>query len=314
VLSACSGEQEQGAAEGEDTGAGAPEQAQITVGVLPIVDVAPVQIAIDEGLFAAEGLTVTTEVLQGGAAAVPALVSGDLDVAFGAWPSMLQATTQGIALRAIADGVRAAPGFALIMATDPALEGNPAGLEGRAVAVNTLDNLGELAVRSSVRQGGGDDAAVAPIEVPFPQMIQTLERGDVDAIWATEPFATVAQNTLPDVVTVTDSYTGPMDGFPVAGYQVTADFAESNPNTVAAFQRAITAASQRASEEPDLLRATVLASTEIEESVVDQISYPQYVGTPLDPATLQRVADYAVQFGILSQPLDAADLVVAPPS
>ncbi len=85
---------------------GAPEKSDLTVGTLPIVDVAAVHIAIDQGLFEEEGLNVTTEVMQGGAAAIPALVAGDLDIAFGAWPSFLNANQQGLELRAIGDGVR----------------------------------------------------------------------------------------------------------------------------------------------------------------------------------------------------------------
>ena len=41
------------------------------------------------------------EVTQGGAAAIPALVGGDLDIAYGAWPSFLIANAQGLELRAV---------------------------------------------------------------------------------------------------------------------------------------------------------------------------------------------------------------------
>ena len=222
--------------------AAAPEKAALTVGILPIVDVATVQTAISQGLFEAEGLTVKTEVMQGGAAAIPALVGGDLDVAFGAWPSFLAANQQGIPLRAIADGVAAKPGFTQILAMPgSSLEGNPAGLAGKKVAVNTLNNLGELAVRSTLKEAGGDPASVQLVEIPFPDMGAALEKGDVDAIWAVEPGVTNAKKNLKAVV-VADSYVGPLDAFPVAGYQVTEAFAKANPNTVAAFQRAIIAA------------------------------------------------------------------------
>ena len=208
---------------------GAPEQAEITVGTLPIVDVAPIHIAIDEGLFAAEGLTVTVEVTQGGAAAMPALVGGDLDIAYGAWPSFLIANAQGLELRAVADGTAARPGFTELLAMPGSeLEGNPAGLAGTRIAVNTLGNLGELAVRSALVEAGLEPDAAELVEIPFPDMGAALERGDVDVIWASEPVATLARETL-GAVLVIDSYVGTMEGFPVAGYQASAEFVEANP-------------------------------------------------------------------------------------
>ena len=326
LLAACGGGEEaspgtsEGAAdtssEAADSGAseeaadagGAPEVAEITVGTLPIVDVAPIQVAQDEGLFEAEGLTVATEVMQGGAAAIPALVSGDLDIAFGAWPSFFQANAEGLDLKAVAAGVGATEGFTLIQALpDSDLEGAPADLAGRTVAVNTLNNLGELAVRSAVQDAGGDPQAVELVEIPFPDMVAALERGDVDAIWGVEPTATTARNQL-DAVTVVDSYVGAMEGFPVAGFQSTAQFTDANPNTVAAFQRAITAASEMIAEDEQVARDAIQSYTELPEEVIAEVTLPEFV-SELSTEDLQRVADYMNEFGILDQQVDAATMV-----
>jgi NitT/TauT family transport system substrate-binding protein len=291
--------------------AGPPEKAALTVGILPIVDVAPVQTAISKGMFEAEGLTVTTEVMQGGAAAIPALVAGDLDVAFGAWPSFLAANQQGIPLRAIADGVAAKPGFTQILAMPGSpLEGNPAGLAGKKVAVNTLNNLGELAVRSTVKEAGQDPASVQLVEIPFPDMGAALERGDVDAIWAVEPGVTNAKKNLKAVV-VADSYVGPLDGFPVAGFQVTKEFADANPNTVAAFQRAIIAAAE-ATQDDATARASIGEYTTLPPELIAAVTLPEFRGA-IDPAELKRVYDFLVEFGILEAGLDVDSLILSSP-
>ena len=62
------------AATGTDAGepAGEPEKADIKLGIIPIADVAPVFIGIEQGFFEDEGLTVSTEFAQGGAASIPA--------------------------------------------------------------------------------------------------------------------------------------------------------------------------------------------------------------------------------------------------
>lgn len=285
-----------------------PERAEITVGTLPIVDVAPIHVAIEEGLFAAEGLTVTVEVTQGGAAAIPALMGGDLDIAYGAWPSFLIANAQGLELRAVADGTAARPGFTELLAMPGSeLEGNPAGLAGTRIAVNTLGNLGELAVRSALVEAGLARDAAELVEIPFPDMGAALERGDVDVIWASEPVATLARETL-GAVLVIDSYVGAMEGFPVAGYQASADFVEANPRTVAAFQRALAAAVERIAEDPALVPRIAPEFTSLEPELASQVALPDF-RSRLDPAELRRVHDFLVEFGLLESELDVEALV-----
>jgi NitT/TauT family transport system substrate-binding protein len=285
-----------------------PETPEITVGTLPIVDVAPIHVAIEEGLFAAEGLSVSVEVTQGGAAAIPALIGGDLDIAYGAWPSFLIANQEGLALRAVADGTAARPGFTQLLALPGSgLEGNPAGLEGTRIAVNTLGNLGELAVRSALVDAGLASDAAQLVEIGFPEMTAALERGDVDVIWASEPVATLARETV-GAVLVVDSYVGAMEGFPVAGYQASAAFAEANPRTVAAFRRALEAAVERIVAEPGLVAEIAPGFTNLTPELAGQVALPEFRAR-LDPAELMRVHDYLLDFGLLAAPLDVPALL-----
>lgn len=291
----------------------APELTELTIGVLPIADVAPVYLAIERGLFADEGLDVSVELVQGGAAAIPALVAGDLQIAYGNWVSFLLANQEGIGLRAVAAGVAAAPGFTELLALpDSGLEDNPAGLGGATIAVNTLANIGELAIRSTLRDAGVAAAEVQLIEIPFPDMGAALGRGDVDVIWASEPVPTVVKGDLGAVV-VADSFVGEMEGFPVAGYQATAEFVDENPNTVAAFGRALAAAVALMEEEPEALTETLLGYTNLPEETIAQLSLPSYE-TTLEPATLERVRDYLVEFELLDEGLDVSELVAVGPS
>jgi len=288
---------------------GGLERTELRVGTLPIADVAPVHIAISEGLFAAEGLTVTTEITQGGAAAIPALVAGDLDIAYGAWPSFLLANSEGIELRAVADGVAAAPGFTEFLALSASgLEGDPAGMAGKTIAVNTLNNIGELAVRTTLTDAGVDPDGVQLVEIPFPDMAATLERGDVDVIWASEPVATVAKSSV-DAVVVADSFVGDMEGFPVAGYQATADFATENPRTIAAFQRAMAAAAELARSDSALVQSLLPEFTSLTPELAADIALPEYRGA-LDASVLRRVQDTLIEFDILDRELDIESLVL----
>jgi NitT/TauT family transport system substrate-binding protein len=304
ALAACTG------ASGPTASAGAPEDAEITIGLLPIVDVAPVHLAIERGLFEAEGLRVTTEVVQGGAAAIPALIGGDLDMAYGNWVSFLLANQEGLELRAIADGVAAAPGFTELLALpESGLEGDPGGLAGATIAVNTLNNIGEMAVRSTLLAAGVDPASVQLVEIPFPDMGAALERGDVDVIWASEPIPTIVKSSLGAVV-VADSFVDDLAGFPVAGYQATAEYAREHPNTIAAFGRAMAAAVALIAEDPALVSEIVPTYTGMEPEIAAEAALPAY-GNRITASTLERVRDRLVELQMLDGGLDVSALVVA---
>lgn len=304
LLVACAGPSESVAPSAAD----APERPAITVGVLPIADVAPVYLALERGLFAAEGLEVTIELVQGGAAAIPALVGGDLHITYGNWVSFLLANQEGIELRAVAAGVAAAPGFTeLLAAAGSELQDNPAGLAGSTIAVNTLNNIGELAIRSTLREHDIDPDDVQLVEIPFPDMGAALDRGDVDVIWGSEPVPTSVKANL-GAVRVVDSFIGPMEGFPVAGYQATAGFVADNPRTVDAFRRALAAAVALIEGDEAVARETIKASTSLPAETVDALSLPDYQST-LDVATLERVRDYLLEFSMLEPGLDVTPLV-----
>jgi len=248
--------------------------------------------------------------MQGGAAAIPALQGGDLDIAFGAWPSFLKANQQGIGLRAVADGVAGKDGFTQFLALPGSgLEGKPAGLAGKKVALNTLGNVGELALRYAAREAGVDYSSITPVELPFPDMGAALDGGSVDVIWTPEPGVTGNKASL-GAVTVAESYVGEMANFPVAGYFVTTEFAERNPNTVAAFTRAIEAAAQMAKDDPQVVIDAVKTYTKLPPELIEKLAYPEYRGA-IDVANLQRVYDLLLEFEMIEQGLDVNSLVLA---
>ena len=290
---------------------GAPEVSTLTLGLLPLGDVAPVHIAIADGLFEEEGLTIEVEVVQGGAAAIPALVSGDLDVTFGNYISFFLANSEGVDLRIIAEQNRATPGFSSIMTLPDSGIESAADLVEKRLAVNTLANVAEITSRAQVKDAGADPDAVEYIEIPFPDMIATLERGDVDAIFAVEPFATLAGQQL-DAVEVANPYSGRLEGFPVAGFQTTAEFAEQNPNTVAAFQRAMIAASDLAASDPERVVEVLPTYTTLTPEIAAEIVQPLYV-SEIDVSKLETVVDLMVEFGLLESPSDVQALVIETP-
>jgi NitT/TauT family transport system substrate-binding protein len=101
-----------------------------------------------------------------------------------------------------------------------------------------------------------------------------------------------------------------MESFPVAGYFVTAEFAQQNPNTVAAFANAVQAAADMGNADPTVIHSTVQEYTTLPPELVTELNYPEYHGT-LDPQVLQRVYDLMQQFEMIGAGLDVSSLVLS---
>ena len=99
---------------GGDNGGGSTgksgQPATIKVGTIPIVDTAPLYLGIQKGFFKQEKLTVEPKPAQGGAAIVPAVLSGSNDIGFSNVTSLIIASSKGLPVQIIAQGVQAGAG------------------------------------------------------------------------------------------------------------------------------------------------------------------------------------------------------------
>src|SRR5690606_25055018 len=103
----------------------------------------------------------------------------------------------------------------------------------------TKRNIGTLLVRAAAQpQNVQFDEDKSFVEIAPPAMEQALKSNSVDAVQAIEPFGTQMEQSL-GARMIADLSSGPTADFPIAGYATTEKFAKENPETVAAFQRAI---------------------------------------------------------------------------
>lgn len=143
---------------GGTTAPGQPDK--VTVGVIPILDVAPIYLGRQQGFFSKRDIDLNLTLAQGGAAIVPAVVSGQYQFGFSNVISLLLAQSTGIPLKVVCNGnnstgVDGADFAALMVKADSPIK-TPADLAGRTVAANTLKNIVDTSVRASVRKAGGD--------------------------------------------------------------------------------------------------------------------------------------------------------------
>jgi len=287
----------------------------VTVGVIPIVDVAPIYLGVQEGIFAEHGLDVTLELAQGGAAIVPAVVSGEYQFGFSNVTSLLLASAAGEPLKAVApgnfttgqDGVD----FSAVVAPAGSEIGTAADLAGRTVAVNSLNNIGDTTVRNVVHESGGDPADVQFVEMPFPEMLPALTAGDIDAAWVVEPFLTTAVQQGAQVISSNFAQTD--HDLLVAAYFTSDQTLESDPETVAAFTAAIKESLTYAQDHPDETRAVLDTYTEIDPVVKSVMVMPRFAAD-IEPTYLQVLADLGLEYGLFDEPVDVNKLLVPEPA
>lgn len=307
VLAACSSDDP-----GQDSTADG-ELIPLTVANFPSTGLAQIQLAIDEGFFEDHGLDVTLQVAESGAAIIPGTIAGDIQIGYANVVSSLIAYDNDLPITLIQD-------FAIIP-EDPEQDisqvfvredsgiTDASGLVGANIAVNGLQNIGEVTIRVALENRGVDTSGLTFTQLGFPDMNDALDRGDVDAIWVVEPFVTSARAAgyVPVLSNFAEATPGSRGG---GHYFVTRDYAADNPEIISAFQAAITEAGAFANENPDALRAQVVDVLGVPETVADVI---ELGSAPEDPgvtvADLDIYIDAVIDQGIISAAPDLDEYV-----
>ncbi|MEV4093571.1 ABC transporter substrate-binding protein [Streptosporangium saharense] len=286
------------------------EKTDITIGMLPLPEVAPVQIAISRGFFKAEGLNVQYKLVEGGAAALPTLLSGGFDVLHSNYVSAFTAASQNLAdLKVIAEATVATPGSFVLLTAPNSHITKVEDLKGKKIGVNTKKNVATLSTSVTLKVHGLDVTRdkIDFIEVPFPNMWQALKSGQVDAAFLPEPFVSAA--AADGGVKLADTMAGPTDSFPIAGYFVTSEFASKSPKTLAAFQRALLKAQAIAANDRKAVAEAIPQYTKINAQTAQIMQLPGFPVTT-NAVRLQRVSDLMLEYGYLTKPFDVNSLLL----
>jgi NitT/TauT family transport system substrate-binding protein len=286
------------------------ERTTLRVGALPVVDSAPLYIALRKGYFAAEGLTVMPHPMQSSEPAPGRLARGELDISYVNYTSLFAAPGAATGrFRVLVEGYQGKPGVLGVVSADEKV-GEPRDLVGKKIAVNVTNALGRATVDAALKANEVESDLVEYVPVPFPKMVDALARREVAAAWMSEPFIAEAARKL-GARLVLDAVRGATDDLPVGGYASTRAFSETHPRTVAAFLRALHRG-QRAAADRGVLEEAVPAFTGVdsESAVISGVGVFPTAERP-SPVRLQRVADLMRQFGLLRGRLDVTALTRA---
>lgn len=282
----------------------------VTVGLIPIVDVAPVYLGEKQGFFAERGIDLKMESGQGGAAIVPGVVSGQFQFGFSNVTSLLLAQSKGLPLKVVSAGSSTTgdsdADYGAVVTPKGSDIADAKDLAGKSVAVNTLNNIGDTTVREVVRKAGGDPKTVKFVELPFPDMPAAVQEGRVDAAWVTEPFVTIAVNQGARVVVA--NYAGTHPELTVATYFTSKELIASNPDLVKRFTEAMNESLAYARENPDEARRILSSYTKIDDATAKELTLPRWPAA-ISVDSVQRLADLAAKDGLVTEKPDVRALL-----
>ncbi len=307
-LTACS--QDGNSAGGAGQPNGKVEKTRIRVGVLPVVDVGPFYLAIENGYFKAEGLDVVPVVQASGKASIDGLVSGDLDISQASYPPAFLAQTKKVAdFKLIAEALAAKPGHLVLGAPPNSPVKRMQDVAGKRVAITAKNTMCDLAPKAVLESNSVEFSKIQWVEMSFPEMIPALQQGVVDAACLVEPWVTTAAKQI-GAVPLLDGASGPTANMPMAGFVAIAGpgkFASANPNTIAAFQRGLTRAALEA-QDRSKVEPVLIKNVKIDEQTAEIMTIATF-STSLDARRVQRVADLMEHFGVIKEHLDVSKMI-----
>jgi NitT/TauT family transport system substrate-binding protein len=270
-------------------------------------------IGIKKGYFADEGLNVTTAPIATGAGAIAQLVNGQLQIALGGLSGTITAVSQGIPIVFVSGGVIDSNSdgesqYGTLVKKDSGIKSFK-DLDGKKVALNSLNCCWDFWTRESVAKDGGDQSSLKMVQLPFAQQVDALKNGQVDAITTQQPF--VKQAEMAGFVSLGDpaaiAYDDPKNGN--TDYFMAKSFVDANPGVVDKWRKALQKSADYANDHPDEVRAMIVETTKTAKELADAAPVPVYTAD-LNTDTIQKEADFLVKYKVIKSAPKLDDLVV----
>jgi NitT/TauT family transport system substrate-binding protein len=309
ALAACGSDDSGGGSGGGQTG----KPATLKVGVIPIADVAPLYLGVKKGFFKQEKLTIKPQLAEGGAAITPAVVSGDFQFGFSNTISMLIAASKNLPIEIIASGVSggksASQAWDDLLVPKSGSVKSPKDLEGKTIAVNTLNNICEVTIKASLEKKGVDVSKLKFTEVPFPDMNAALDKKRVDGACVVEPF--VSQGKAGNARGIDPFYENTAPDLTVAEYFTSKQYAEKNPDVVKRFVRAVNKSLDYAQAHPAEVRQVLLTYTKIPKPAAQKIKLPIW-HSDLNRPTIEQLSGLSKKYGLIKTEPNLDELIKQP--
>lgn len=300
----------------------------IKVGVGAYGEMGAIQLGIESGIFAKNGLNVETVLFPAPAPGITALASGAVQFTYAPITPVLNAYGNGgMNLKIVSPG----HGFSK---TDVAKAKKDAkfaekldnsglcvspssgitswkGLEGKTVAVPARNAQGEITVADQIKKDGGDPKKVNWVTLTFPETVAAVKSGKVDASYVIEPFLTQCTSEgfknlgSPGILFLDESV--------ISVWITTGPYASANPSVVKAFQKSIAESNALAMKSRANSQKAQVAATKFTKVPADIAAKARslYYPTAVTKADIEDQAKKMYALGYLRAPANVPGLLLA---
>ncbi|UZX03111.1 ABC transporter substrate-binding protein [Arthrobacter sp. CDRTa11] len=292
---------------------GSGETVDIVAGVAASMSSLNLRLGMEQGFFAEEGLNVTTVPSGTGAGGVTGLINGEIQVALGGLSGTITAASQNIPVVFVSGGIADAespegPWYATLVSPDSGIKSFK-DLEGKTVAINSLNCCWDFWTRESVIADGGDDSKLKLVQLPFAQQATALASGQVDAITTQQPFAKQAE--LEGFVSIGDpaaiAYGDPENGN--TNYFMAKSFVDDNPGVVERWRAALQKSTDYAKANPDKVREAAISMVSLNPDLVKAAPVPNFV-VELDRNAIEKETGWLLKYGVIQNAPSVDSLIV----
>lgn len=286
------------------------ENVELSVGITPIANAASLYVALDQGIFEDEGLTVTPEVIQNASTAVPSLLNDELQVALMTSVPAVTAASKGVPIEIVSGNDRypedpSGDTTALVAASGSGVE-TAGDLGGKTVAVVGLKSAPELALRIVLRDSGVDPDDVEVVEIAYPDMVSALQSGRVDAAFVVDPFLNAAEAAgLP---VIGHPFTEGLGGRTALVWMASKQFAQENQDAIEHFARAMQRAGEYSNDHPEDVLDQLSEFTSLSDEAIKGSVAPTY-DTEISDEDVESYAQLLVGEGFIKEEFDTSGLL-----
>lgn len=280
----------------------------IRVGTFASEATAGIFYAQDQGFLAKHGLTAQINMAAGGAAIIPAIIGGDMDMGEADVVTMAFAKDKGLPFEFVAPGElhsNKVPTLAVVVADPNVKSGKD--FNGKTMACNVSRGFGSLITNVWIDNNGGDSKTVKWVELPFPSLVQAAQKGQIDGYCAPEPFVDLgAQGGLHVVM---------MDSKPVApeiiqgGWFASTSFIKTHPSVINAFALAMRETNEWANANPQATAAILSKYSKVPVNVITAMKMRGEYQAVFSKPTMQPLIDAAYKYGYISKPFPVSEII-----
>ncbi|HXF32920.1 MAG TPA: ABC transporter substrate-binding protein [Candidatus Acidoferrales bacterium] len=288
-----------------------PGMVTVRIASIPNDDMTSVLYAWKSGMFAKAGLDVQIDKASSGAAVATALIGGTYDIGKSSITPIFDAYEKGlpftiIACAAIYDSK--APYGGMVVAPDSTIRTGK-DMNGKIMGINSLNDIGKVAVDAWMMSTGGDPKTVKFLELPMSASPAALAQKRIDAGQMTNP--PLAAALLAHQVRMIPAYTAVAPRFLFSVWFTTRDYAAKNPQTVKTFASVVARAARYVNTHHQQTVDMVAQWTGIRPETVATMPRVEN-GEALIPSQLQPVIDASLRDGVIKKSFSAMDLLYAP--